>query len=325
MLTVLKRYWFLIGLVIVLAAGFLWPHELAHLGRVEFQSWVVASVLFLMALPLDATAMWRALSRPKAVLLAVFINFGLLPLTAWGVSFGLRPDLALGLLIVASIPTTQASCAVWTRRAGGNDAVAVMVTVVTNVFCFVFTPFWLTTMTGADVSANIDPTKMMVDLATVVVLPMFVAQIVRLYRPLGSWAAARKTPLGVLAQTGLLAMVFIGAVQAGLKLSSRVAPLSVSDTVAMLLAVCSVHLAMLYSGFALGKLLGVSWEDRIAVAFSGSQKTLMIGLHLALSPAFNNGLAMLPMVAYHVCQLLLDALIAERLRARQTATADRPS
>jgi sodium/bile acid cotransporter 7 len=317
MLRVLRRHWFLLGLVLVLAAGFLRPHELAQLGRVELQAWVVAAVLFLMALPLDATAMWRALSRPKAVLLAVGINFGLLPLTAWAVSFALRPDLALGLLIVASIPTTQASCAVWTRRAGGNDAVAVMVTVVTNVFCFVFTPFWLTTMTGATV--DIQPVKMMLDLCLVVVLPMVVAQLVRLYRPLGSWATEHKTPLGVLAQTGLLAMVFIGAVQAGLKLASRAAPLAPADTATMLAAVCGVHLAMLYCGFSLGRLLGVPWEDRIAVAFSGSQKTLMIGLHLALSPAFNNGLAMLPMVAYHVCQLLLDALIAERLRARQAS------
>jgi sodium/bile acid cotransporter 7 len=318
MLNLLRRYWFLVGLVLVLAAGFLRPHELSHIGRVEFQSSVVAAVLFLMALPLDATAMVRALSRPKAVLLAVGINFGLLPLAAWGVSSTLRPDLALGLLIVASIPTTQASCAVWTRRAGGNDAVAVMVTVVTNVFCFLFTPFWLTTMTGADVSANIQPLKMMLDLCLVVVLPMVVAQLVRLYGPLAHWATQHKTPLGVLAQSGLLAMVFIGAVQAGLKLASRTAPIGPVDTAAMLLAVCGVHLLMLGCGFWLGRLLGVRWEDRIAVAFSGSQKTLMIGLHLALSPAFNNGLAMLPMVAYHVCQLLLDALIAERLRTRST-------
>jgi sodium/bile acid cotransporter 7 len=315
MISLMQRYWFLIGLAITLAAGFLRPHELASIGRVEFQTWVVAGVLFTMALPLDASAMWRALSRPKAVMLAVVINFGLLPLTAWAASHALRPDLAIGLLIVASIPTTQASCAVWTRRAGGNDAVAVMVTVVTNVFCFVFTPFWLVTMTGANV--EIDPVKMMLDLCLVVVLPMTIAQLVRLVRPIGAWAIRYKTPLGVIAQTGLLAMVFIGAVQAGLKLSSRVAPLSLPDTVGMLAVVSGVHLAMLYSGFALGRMLGVNWEDRIAVAFSGSQKTLMIGLHIALSPAFNNGLAMLPMVAYHVCQLLLDALIAERLKTRR--------
>jgi sodium/bile acid cotransporter 7 len=269
-----------------------------------------------MSLPLDASAMWQAVRRPKAVLLAVAINYGLLPLTAWGVSWALRPDLALGLLIVASIPTTQASCAVWTRRAGGNDAVAVMVTVVTNLFCFLLTPFWLATMTGNKVTIPIEPMDMMLELSVVVVLPMAAAQVLRLYRPVGRWATARKTPLSVLAQTGLLMMVFIGAVQAGLKLQTNATPISAGDTAAMLASVCGVHLAMFYAGLLLGRLLGIRWEDRLAVAFSGSQKTLMIGLHIALSPTFNNGLAMLPMVAYHVCQLLLDALIADRLRAR---------
>jgi sodium/bile acid cotransporter 7 len=303
----------------VLAAGFAWPVPLSKVARVEFQQWVVAGVLFTMALPLDASAMWLALRRPKAVLLAVGINYGLLPLVAWGVSFGLRHDLAIGLLIVASIPTTQASCAVWTRRAGGNDAVAVMVTVVTNLFCFLLTPFWLAAMTGNKVEIPIQPMDMMLELCVVVVLPMAAAQVLRLYRPLARKATAHKVPLNVLAQTGLLAMVFIGAVQAGLKLKTNTMPIGPIDAVAMLAAVSGIHLSMFYTGLFLGRLMGISWEDRLAVAFSGSQKTLMIGLHIALSPVFNNGLAMLPMVAYHVCQLLLDALIADRLRAKSLA------
>jgi sodium/bile acid cotransporter 7 len=312
----LARHWFLAGLALVLAAGLLRPQELAGVARVQLQPWIVAAVLFLMTLPLDATAMWQAVSRPKAVLLAVGINFGLLPLVAWGTSLALRPDLALGLLIMASVPTTQAACVVWTRRAGGNDAVAVMVTVVTNVFCFLLTPFWLMTTAGATV--QIEPAKMMLNLCLVVVLPMAVAQLARLSRPLAAWALEHKLALSAAAQVGMLTMVFLGAVQAGLKLASRAAPIGPLDTAAMLAAVCGVHLAMFSCGLWLGRLLGVRWEDRIAVAFSGSQKTLMIGLHIALSPAFNSGLAMLPVVAYHVCQLLLDALIAERLRREQS-------
>ena len=309
-----KRHWFLTGLVLVLVAGFTQPELMSRVARVEFQDWVVAAVLFLMTLPLNAGAMWGALRRPKPVILAVAINYGLLPLVAWGVSFGLRPDLALGLMIVASIPTTQASCAVWTRRAGGNDAVAVMVTVVTNVFCFLVTPFWLATMTGNQAEIPLDPIAMMLELSIVVVLPMVAAQLVRVNGWVAREATLHKMPLSVMAQVGLLVMVLIGAVQAGLKLESNTAPIGALDTAAMLASVSGVHLAMFFCGLWLGRLWGISWEDRVAVGFSGSQKTLMIGLHIAISPAFNNGLAMLPMVAYHVCQLLLDSFIADRLR-----------
>jgi sodium/bile acid cotransporter 7 len=82
----------------------------------------------------------------------------------------------------------------------------------------------------------------------------------------------------------------------------------------------TVHLVSMAVGWQIAARTGIARPQQIGVAIAGSQKTLMIGLHLALSPAFNNGLAMLPMVAYHVCQLLLDALIAERLRRYEGST-----
>ena len=51
------------------------------------------------------------------------------------------------------------------------------------------------------------------------------------------------------------------------------------------------------------------WPDSIAVAFAGSQKTLMVGAYVALAVG---PLAILPMVAYHAVQLFVDTLIADR-------------
>ena len=60
---------------------------------------------------------------------------------------------------------------------------------------------------------------------------------------------------------------------------------------------------------------GADWRlpraDQIGVAFAGSQKTLMVGLAIAIE---FGGLAVLPMVAYHVEQLLIDTVLADRLR-----------
>jgi sodium/bile acid cotransporter 7 len=47
------------------------------------------------------------------------------------------------------------------------------------------------------------------------------------------------------------------------------------------------------------------------VAFAGSQKTLMVGLQVSMEL----GVSILPMVAYHVSQLIVDTLIADRWRA----------
>jgi sodium/bile acid cotransporter 7 len=79
----------------------------------------------------------------------------------------------------------------------------------------------------------------------------------------------------------------------------------------MIAAVMAVHLSMLAAGFALARFVGLSREDQIAVGFAGSQKTLMVGLKISLDLQYS----ILPIVVYHVGQLLVDTLIADRLKS----------
>ena len=128
----LIRRWFLISLAVVLAFGVAGaPMLKGLLQAATLRSVLVALVLFVMALPLEARSMWGALQRPAAPLLATSINFGLLPLVALVASFALQADFGQGLLVAAATPCTLASAAVWTRRAGGNDSVAILVTILT--------------------------------------------------------------------------------------------------------------------------------------------------------------------------------------------------
>jgi len=286
---------------------------LQALGNAKLvRNFVVAAVFFLMSLPLDFGAIWQAMRRPWAALLAVAVNFGILPLVAWGGSQLLQGDLAIGLLIAGAGPSTLASAAVWTRRAGGNDAVAMLVTLITNISCVVITPLWLVATTGSHVTIELAP--MIVKLALLVVLPMSLAQLLRLYYPLSLWVMQQRAAIAVGSQLGVLSMVLVGTIKAGGKLA-EISPGEAYHAwqyVAMIVAVLSVHLTMLATGHLLAWLLGIPRADRIAVGFSGSQKTLVVGLSIAIDEF--GGLALLPMVAYHVCQLLVDTVIADRLR-----------
>ena len=67
------------------------------------------------------------------------------------------------------------------------------------------------------------------------------------------------------------------------------------------------------SGSDLSASFGFSRAQQIAVGIAGSQKTLMVGLDIAIT--YVGGLAILPMVVYHVAQLLADTVIADRLRS----------
>lgn len=318
--TFFQRHWFLIALLAVLLVGILGAPKLKAVSEQKLlRSCLVAGVLFVMALPLQLQAMWRALLRPGPPVLAVAINFGLLPLFAWLVSQGLSREMGLGLLVAATTPSTLASAAVWTRRAGGNDAVAILVTIITNSACCIVTPLWLVLLTGEVIdSPELNLSRMTSRLGLLVLLPMVIAQALRVFPGVAETATARKPVLSTIAQCGILSMVMLGAIGTGLRLRAAASEgLLIWDLAAMLAAVALVHLAMLWLGDRLSRLLGFAREDRIAVAFAGSQKTLLVGLLVAVSLQ----VTILPMVTYHVFQLIADTVIADRYRGHSADTA----
>ena len=56
---------------------------------------------------------------------------------------------------------------------------------------------------------------MIIKLGLLVVLPMTIAQLLRVHQPLARWATGKKPQLSILSQCGILAMVFLGAIMTG--------------------------------------------------------------------------------------------------------------
>ncbi|MGI9518541.1 MAG: bile acid:sodium symporter family protein [Pirellulaceae bacterium] len=302
------KYWFLLGLAVALVAGYWFAAELDGLSsNVWLRRVVVMVVMFLMALPLSFNVIAKTVRHPWPALLASAINFGLLPVIAWLFSGLLDSFSAAGLLVAAAAPGTLASAAVWTRRAGGNEVTALMTTVITNGLCFVVTPLLVFLMLNA--MADIGPAEMTGRLALLVLVPICVAQLCRIHPGTASWATVNKTMLGVLAQIGILIIVLLGTSQTTLRLPADQMPGWLS--IVWIGVVCAiVHVAALASGFVVARLLGMPREEQIAVAISGSQKTLMVGLLVCLML----NITLLPMVIYHAVQLVCDTLFADWAR-----------
>ncbi|GIW95244.1 MAG: transporter [Pirellulaceae bacterium] len=315
----LLRNWFLALLIGSLVSGcLLWRRAEPVLEHGWLRDGVVAGVLFVMALPLDASTIWQAIRYPWASLLAASVNMGTVPLMAWAVAYFFPNDLRDGLLVAAATPCTLASASVWTRRAGGNDAVSLIVTVVTNLLCFLLTPFWLWITGGHQwVADSVSFSGLGRTLALLVVLPMALAQLLRLIPRIGRWSTLRKIELNTLAQMGILVMVFLGSVQMGRMLSGATVTFLALSVVATVAAVVSIHLAAFGIGMLLGGWMGLSRADRIAVGFAGSQKTLMVGVRVSMEL----GASILPMVAYHIAQLILDTLLVDYWLLRGRASS----
>lgn len=319
-----KHQWFLLLLVLALALGFWWPTPFSSVAHSTLiRNVIVASMLFVMALPLETSVVFQTIRRPGAAFFSSLINMGILPLIAWAMSFGLSGDLAIGFIVTSAVPCTLASAAVWARRAGGNDAVALMVTLLTNVTCFVLTPLWIVLMTAQSTSLRLP--EMVTKLALLVVLPLAVAQLARQAEVVAAIAARRKQILSTLAQVGMLCMVLIGAVNAQESLAgiSATELPTVRDFFVLLILVVGLHGIGLVVGIWGSRWLGFDRADAIAIALAGSQKTLMVGLYITIN--YFDGLVLIPMVIYHIAQLLIDTILADFWRRRNHRLVPRRS
>lgn len=312
----LKKRWFLISLVIVFTIGMVGHKTLAPIPEMKnLRSGIVFVVLYLMALPLSLKALSSGIRRPAGALLSIVMNYGLLPLVALLVSMLITNEqVAKGLLVAAVTPCTLASASVWTRKAGGNDSVSIMVTLLTNLLCFLIAPLWLLFYFGSSEGVEaITMNAMVVKLGTLVVLPMALAQLTRIHRPTAQRSTDHKKYFSIAAQCGILSMVFMGAIKVAPELLKSGADERVMLLVMTVLSVVSVHSSVFWIGLWTGKALKLPREDYIAVGFAGSQKTLMVGLLICMEL----GVLVIPMVLYHVCQLFVDTLFADHL-AEQT-------
>lgn len=315
-----KANWFLFWLAIILTAGMVFPQAfetvLTESIQTRGQNAVVFFVMFMMSLALPTDALLAAFKRPLPTFLAVALNWVVTPLLALATVPLLHPEFRGGLLLAAAMPCSMASASVWTRRAGGNDAVSLMVTVITNGICFAVTPLLVWLLTGEQVQFRV--LDKITELALLVLLPLLLAQVARRFSPIRAFCDQNRPTLGVITQTGLLFVILLGAIKTGHRLQ---APTASSPTLAqiglMLFAVLTIHTAVLYLGFWLSGALKIARPDSLAVAIAGSQKTLMIGLPMAGELQTS----ILPLVTFHAGQLLIDAVFAERQRRLSTPEA----
>ena len=324
MLSAIRRHWFLVGLVtlIPLAIVLATSHPpLWLVGAVETLPTAVctATILFLMSVTLNSQRLLESLRRPYAVGAAFFVNQAIVPLLALPLlAFQKSDDLRVGLLIAASVPCTMAAASVWTRRAEGNDAVSLLVTLTSNGFCFLITPFWLsvgtrwfaTAATGASLAFG----AMVSKLVCAALLPALAGQLVRLHGGTCKFVDRNKPWFSNGAQIIILTLVFVSAFRGGLRFENdgMVENLRHGEFATVWVCCIAVHCAAMLIAWTLTGLLRFPLADRRACVIAGSQKTLPIGI--LVCDATGMPFSLLPMLMYHASQLFIDTWVADRMK-----------
>ncbi len=297
-------------------AGFFWPAP--GLAVAPWSRQLVIAVMFLMSVTLPAERLRAAVGNVRGWGAAFGVGYFVLPLLCGVLGhwlFATEPGPLAGMVILGALPCTLASATVWTRLAGGDDALALTYTVLSNLASLVFIPAYLLLFLGS--ALDVPTTRLLTDLSIVVLAPVAVGQAVR--HLLGARVDRAKLAISRVAQGLVLTIVLVAVSNMSGEIHAQ------PGTVARLaLLGALVHTAALALGHGVAARLGCSRAERIAVGFSGSQKTLFIGVFLAREYFPTAPLALLPITAYHVLQLVIDTAVAGHL-ARTTDAEGSPT
>jgi sodium/bile acid cotransporter 7 len=325
MLNFLRRRWFLVAILLCIPLGMVlglranastvsrFPKHLVQILAGLMQ----AVILFLMSVTLESRRLQESLRSPAAVLWGTFVNFLLIPAAAMALlPLQRSADFTVGLMVAAAVPTTLAASSVWTRKAGGNDAISLLIMILTNAACFLITPLWLKLSLSHTVELNV--TEMIGQLFLTALLPILLGQAFRASAWFRHFADQAKEQIGAVAQVFILLIVFWASVQSGVKvMAGRSDAAGFPAVPAMIVWGCCLvlHLASLFIALQGGLLLRLRRDDIVGAAFAASQKTLPVGLFVAAMLARNGTpLVMLPILMFHASQLVIDTLLLDSLQ-----------
>ncbi|WKK25026.1 bile acid:sodium symporter family protein [Streptomyces olivoreticuli] len=254
---------------------------------------------------MDGLRHWRL---HLTVLACTFVLFPLLGLAARGlVPYVLTPQLHSGLLFLCLVPSTIQSSIAFTSIARGNVAAAVCAGSFSSIVGIVLTPLLAALLLGN--SGGGFSAHSLLSIVTQLLIPFLAGQLLR--RWVSGFLVRHKKVLGYVDRGSILLVVYAAFSEGVIRgIWHQVTPVRLLA----LLGVEAVLLAlMLTITTYASRWLGFSREDRIAIIFCGSKKSLAGGLPMAgVLFGAQASLAVLPLMLFHQMQLMVCAVLAKR-------------
>lgn len=284
----------------------------------------IAALFFLHGARLSREAVLAGVGHWRLHLLVLASTFVLFPLLGLALKPLLQPlvtpTLYTGVLYLCVLPSTVQSSIALTAMARGNVPAAVCSASASTLLGVLLTPVLvnLLVVPGHHADASLDAIgRILLQL----MVPFVAGHLLRPW--VGGFVQRNAKMLKWVDQGSILLVVYTAFSAAVVKGLWHQLPLSALIAV----AVVSALLLALALGVtnAVAKRLGFSIEDRIAIVFCGSKKSVASGVPMAnvLFPASAVGPIVLPVMLYHQIQLMVCAVLAQRYARRaEPALAD---
>ena len=310
------------ALLLALIVGLAFPGPGRAMETVQARDWPVMSTIFVAVmfivngLCLNSTEVRKAVRSWRTLLYSAITILGVTPILAWAelriaLAIGVEDSLVAGFVIFNAMPTTLSSGLSLVQQAKGNAALALLITVGTNVVGVFVSPLILSGLLSSGHSLHIDPAPLLAKLCITIIAPLLLGKGLRDCVPRVARSVANGRMYFTLVQQSCV--VLIAWMQLS-KASAQILGTPASELWMVLLTAVSIHGTYLVFNWGGSRIMRFAESDRKAVIILCSQKTFPVAMAVIsfLDPNFvpDNGLLIIPCLCSHFVQLFWDAIIA---------------
>lgn len=313
-LSTIKKQWFLLALFLAVILGISFPQAADLNEGNRITNLIVALVFVGMGFTLPSEALISGFTKWKLHLFIQLYIFIFVPLVFLSLiplfKHLITTEIYIGLLALSVLPTTIATCAVFTQLSNGDVALTLFNASLSNILGVFLSPLLLSLLLTE--VGRVMPTSVLIgiiiSLALKMILPLFIGQALRFL--FLRKAAKLKQFIGIFSNLMILTVIFFtlaksaGTPMLGENLKSITIPVIFLILVHFLLILIPILTAQIF------KLTGA---ETISLMYATPQKTLAMGVPLltayfADDPA-TLGIAILPLLFYHPWELFIAGIL----------------
>ena len=305
---------FLLGLFLAIFLGWVFPTFGSTDSGFPWKIIInlgIGLVFFFYGVKLNPAQLRVGLKNWKLHLLIQLTTFLLFPALVWvflEFSPWIPDDFRLGISYLSVLPSTVSASVVMVSIARGNIPAAIFNASISSLIGVVITPAWMGIL-GEASGIPIDFTSTLIELTFKVILPVLAG--LALHGVIFPRIAKQISKLKYLDQSVIMIIVYTSFAQSFAQ--EVFTPYRLSTLILISISMLGLFFLVWLLVSLLSKILGFQLEDRITALFCGSKKSLVqgvvIGKVIFPDPAIL-GLVLLPVMLYHIQQLIAGSVIA---------------
>ena len=314
----MRSFRFIFAIFIAIGVAYFFPQGTELLPLKTITDIGIGLIFFFYGLKLSPSEFKVGLRNYKAhivIHITTFIVFPLLCLLSLPLfREGLESELWIALFFLGTLPSTVSSSVVMVALAKGNLPTAIFNASLSGLIGIIATPLWIGFI--LEKTADFDFLTVLQKLCLQIIAPLVIGLFLQRY--FGHLARKYGKQLSLFDKTTIILIIYSSFSNSFT--SDLIATIEVEDLLKMVGIVLVIFFIVFFGLAYFSKLFGFNTEDKIAVQFCGTKKSLVHGsvmVRVIFGNSASSGLLLLPIMLYHSAQLILVAWFAEKYRNRE--------